>query len=261
MKNNEKQIKPSSIDFAKRKANGIKIPSLSLYDCPTAKIAIECGIDLLLVGDSLGMTVLGFENTIPVTVEDVLRHSAAVRRGAPDAFVVADMPFMSYQISIDKAMENAARFLRESGCDGVKIEGGKLMSQTISRLVSAGVPVMAHIGLLPQNILTGGGYRKVGKTSAEAEELIADAKAVEESGAFCVVLECVEESLAKKISAKLKIPSIGIGSGDDCDGQIQVAHDVLGLLTDFIPKHAKRYANIAEEIKKAFTQYSSDILS
>ncbi len=257
---NDKRKKPSACEFARRKARGAKIPSLSLYDTPTAKIAASCGIDLLLVGDSLGMTVLGLKNTIPVKIEDVMRHSSAVRRGAPEAFVVADMPFMSYQTCPADAMRNAARFMQEADCDGVKIEGGVQMAETISRLVSAGVPVMAHIGLLPQRILTGCGYRKIGKNKEEERELLSDAKAVEKAGAFCVVLECVEDKVAEKITKSLRIPTIGIGSGDACDGQIQVAHDVLGLLPDFTPKHARRYANLAEEIQRAFTSYASDVI-
>jgi len=259
LENKDNKRRPTCFDFITRKAQGHKIASLSLYDTPTAKIAEDCGIDLLLVGDSLGMTVLGHKNTIPVTMDDMLRHSAAVRRGAEKSFIVADMPFMSYQTSVEDAMKNAARFLQESSCDAVKIEGGKDMAETIRRLVSAGIPVMAHIGLLPQKLLTSGGYRKIGSSVAESNDLLSDAKAVEDAGAFCVVLECVEDKLAGKISKKLKIPTIGIGSGELCDGQIQVVHDVLGLLEDFIPKHAKRYANLAKEIRRALSSYAADV--
>jgi 3-methyl-2-oxobutanoate hydroxymethyltransferase len=260
LKNNDKNRKPTAIDFIARKKQGIKIPSLSLYDAPTAKFAVECGIDLLLVGDSLGMTMLGYENTIPVRLEDVLMHAAAVRRGAESAFVVADMPFMTYQISPEKAMENAARFLQTAGSDGVKLEGGVKMAKTAARLVGAGVPVMGHIGLLPQNVLTEGGYRKVGKNQDERRCLLDDAKSIEDAGAFCIILECIEDETAAIISESLNIPAIGIGSGKSCDGQIQVVTDILGI-SDFIPKHAKTYLNLADEIKKAFSRYASDVAS
>jgi 3-methyl-2-oxobutanoate hydroxymethyltransferase len=253
--------KTTTADFAKRKREGLRIPTLSLYDAVIAKIANSCGVDLLLVGDSLGMTVLGYKNTIPVTVDDVLRHAAAVRRGAETAFVVADMPFMSYQISPEQAMKNAARFLQEAGSDGVKIEGGKAMACTIKRLVNAGVPVMAHIGLLPQNILIAGGYKKRGKTDSDRKELLEDAKVVEDAGAFSVVLECIEDEAAAQITQTLAIPTIGIGSGNSCDGQIQVINDILGLFTDFIPKHAKPYLSLSSDIKNALSSYVSDVLN
>jgi len=251
--------KPVSFDFIRRKGENKKIVALSLYDAIFAKFAYLAGIDLLLVGDSLGMTLLGMQNTLSVRLEDLLRHAAAVRRGAPYAYVIADMPFMTYQSSISDAMKNAAKFIQEASCDAVKIEGGKIMAPTIEKLVSAGIPVMAHIGLLPQKILTLGGYRKIGKTISERKELIEDAKAVEMAGAFSVVLECIEEETAGKITEILKIPTIGIGSGKHCDGQIQVAHDILGMNDDFIPKHSKRYVNLSEEIKKAFSIYYREV--
>ncbi|HPO91750.1 MAG TPA: 3-methyl-2-oxobutanoate hydroxymethyltransferase [Victivallales bacterium] len=256
----EKIRKPVSSDFIKRKTEGKKIAALSLYDALFAKFAYLAGIDLLLVGDSLGMTVLGMDNTLSVKLEDILRHASAVRRGAPYAYIVADMPFMTYQSSISDAMKNAAKFIQDASCDAVKIEGGKMAVPTIESLVSAGIPVMAHIGLLPQKILILGGYRKIGKTIEEKEELIEDAKAVEKAGAFSVILECVEEELAAKITEVLKIPTIGIGSGKNCDGQIQVAHDILGMNDDFIPKHAKKYINLSEEVKKVFSIYCKEVL-
>lgn len=257
MKEDRKKIRTS--DFIQRKSQGQKIPALSLYDAPTAKMASQCGIDLLLVGDSLGMTVFGMENTLSVKLEDILRHASAVRRGAPSAFVVADMPFMTYQSSVSDAMKNAARCIQEASCDAVKLEGGIRMAETISSLSSAGIPVMAHIGLLPQKILSLGSYRKIGKTAIEKSELLEDAKAVEKAGAFCVVLECIEEEIAKQITKTLKIPTIGIGSGKYCDGQIQVVHDILGFNPDFCPKHSKRYVNISEQIIKAFNDYAKDV--
>lgn len=245
--------------FRKKKEKGEKIVSLTAYDAPTAKLAEECGVELILVGDSLGMSVLGYKTTIPVTVEQSLHHCKAVRRGAKCSFIVGDMPFMSYQISPEDAMRNAARYLQEACLDGVKLEGGINIAPTVERLVHAGVPVMGHIGLLPQNILTSGGYRVAGKTEDDAERLIKDAEALEAAGAFAIVLEAIPANLSKQITEKLKIPTIGIGAGVHCDGQIQVVNDILGLFTDFIPKHTKRYANLCEEITKAFKLYVDDV--
>lgn len=246
-------------DLAAKKKNGEKICAISLYDAPTARFAEECDIELILVGDSLGMTVLGYPNTVPVTIEQCLHHCSAVARGAKFAFLVGDMPFMTYHPSVETALINAARFLQEAGMDAVKIEGGAHMAETVRRLVTAGVPVMGHIGLLPQNILTQGGYKSAGKTEDEKKTLVEDAIALQEAGSFAIVLECIPAETAKEITEKLKIPTIGIGSGPYCDGQIQVINDLLGLFTDFIPKHAKRYANLSCEIRKALTQYSEDV--
>ncbi len=245
--------------FLQKKEKGEKIISLSLYDAPTARLAEECGVELLLVGDSMGNTILGYRNTIPVTIEQSLHHCAAVARGAKFAFLAGDMPFMTYHISAEQAMANAARYLQEVGMDAVKLEGGAHMAPTVARLVRAGVPVLGHIGLLPQNLLTEGGYRMTGKSSAEAEKIIADAKSLEDAGAFAVILECMPPELAAEITSKVKIPTIGIGAGPDCDGQIQVVNDILGLFTDFVPKHAKRYAKLGDEIKKAFGEYAKDV--
>lgn len=245
--------------FRKKKENGEKIVALTAYDAPTAKLAEKSGVELVLIGDSLGMAVLGYTNTIPVTLEQSLHHSAAARRGAKFAFLVGDMPFMTYQVSPEQAMLNAARYLQEAQIDAVKIEGGENIAPTVKRLVNAGVPVMGHIGLLPQSVLTAGGYRISGKTEAEAEKLLKDAKALEEAGAFAIVLEGIPAKVSGKITESLKIPTIGIGAGPECDGQIQVVHDILGLFTDFIPKHAKRYANLSEEIDKAFDKYVEEV--
>lgn len=229
--------KCSVCHLKKMKREGRKIVMITAYDAPTAKLAEECGADVILVGDSLGMAMLGYENTIPVTTEQMLHHCAAVRRGAKKSFVVGDMPFMSYQISEEQAMANAARYLQESMADGVKLEGGVSMAPTVKRLVQAGVPVMGHIGLLPQNVKTAGGYRVFGRKEDEASQLMADAKALEEAGAFCIVLECVPAELAKRITSSISIPAIGIGAGPECDGQVQVVNDILGLFSDFQPKH------------------------
>lgn len=259
MQNKQKKI--TIRYFRQKKENGEKILALTAYDAPTAKLAEECGIDLILVGDSLGMALLGYKSTIPVTIEQSLHHCAAVTRGAKFAFVVGDMPFMTYHPSIKTAMVNAARYIQEAGVDGVKLEGGRTIAKTVDKLVQAGVPVMGHIGLLPQSVLTQGGYRIAGKTNEDEQRLIDDAKALEDAGAFCVVLECMPAELAARITESVRIPTIGIGAGPKCDGQVQVVNDILGLFTDFVPKHAKRYANLSEEIKKAFASYASEVKS
>jgi len=253
----EKKITVSC--FRKRKEKGEKIVCLTAYDAPTAKIAEDCGVELILVGDSLGMALLGYKNTIPVTIEQVIHHCSAVRRGANMAFIVADMPFMTYNASVERALLNAARFLQEAGTDAVKLEGGAKIAPTVERMVDSGIPVMGHIGLLPQNILTSGAYRIAGKTEKEAERLLRDAKALQDAGAFSIVLEAIPAELAKIISENLSIPTIGIGAGVHCDGQVQVVNDILGLFTDFVPKHTRRYANLSEEIKKAFNSYVNDV--
>ncbi len=245
--------------FRKKKENGEKIVALTAYDAPTAKLAEECGVELILVGDSLAMTALGYTNTLPLTLEQSLHHCSAVRRGANYSFIVGDMPFMTYQISIEQAMGNAAKYLKDAGVDAVKLEGGAKNAPAIERLVEAGIPVMGHIGLLPQSLLTSGGYKIAGKTEEDAVRLIDDAKTLENAGAFCVVLECMPAEVSKRVTEAVSIPTIGIGAGSDCDGQIQVTNDILGLFTDFVPKHSKRYANLGEEIKKAFLAYASEV--
>lgn len=259
MKNCGLQKKLTVRHFLAKKQKREKIVTLALYDAPTAKFAEDCGVELLLVGDSLGMTVLGYKNTIPVTIEQSLHHCGAVSRGAKFAFLVGDMPFMTYHPSFETAMKNAARYLQEASMDGVKVEGGRYMAPTVEKMVKAGVPVMGHIGLLPQNILIEGGYRIPGKNQAEVDQLLDDAKAIEDAGAFSIVLECVPSAIAEKISKSLSIPTIGIGSGSYCDGQIQVVNDILGLFTEFLPKHSKRYANLGEDMKKAFAEYVVEV--
>ena len=243
----------------KMKQEHTPIAMLTAYDAPTARLAELCGMDMILVGDSLGMAVLGYENTLSVTLEESLHNCAAVKRGAPHAFIVGDMPFMTYQISPEQALANAARYLQEAKCDAVKIEGDREMAPTVRRLTGAGVPVMGHIGLRPQQLLVEGGYKIAGKTETAAEALFNDAKAMQEAGAFAIVLECIPAKLAKELSEALDIPTIGIGAGVGCDGQVQVVNDLLGLFTDFIPKHAKRYANLSAEIERAFKEYVDDV--
>lgn len=245
--------------FRKRKAAGEKISMLTVYDAPTAAICHAAGVDALLVGDSLAMTVLGYKNTLPLTMEEALHHAKAVRRGAPDAFVIFDMPFMSYQASDEEALRNAGRALKETGANAIKLEGGAAISPLIAKLVAAGIPVLAHLGLLPQHLMTSGVYRKTGKTPEDAARLLADAKEVQQAGAFATVLECMPDEVGKMISENIEIPTISIGAGPDCDGQVQVLNDLLGLYADFTPKHARQYAQIGQIMREAVTAYSNDV--
>lgn len=233
---------------------------LTAYDHPTAKILDKAGVDTILVGDSVGPVVLGYPNTIPVTVEEMIHHTRAVVRGTKRALVIIDMPFMSYQESIEQAKHNAGRMLKESGAEAVKLEGGSAMRETIRAMVDVDIPVVAHIGLTPQSIHRMGGYKVQGK-GEDVSRLIGDAKAVEEAGAFMVVLECVPRQLAKEITEMLSIPTIGIGAGPDCDGQVLVFHDLLGLLGDFRPKFVKQYANLSDIIDTAVKSYISEVTS
>lgn len=256
---NSKQKKLTVSDFRKMRETGKKIVVLTAYDAPTAKFAEECGVDMILVGDSLGMTVLGYKNTIPVTIEESLHHCKAVRRGVENAFIVGDMPFMTYHPSVEIALKNAARYLQEGGVDAVKLEGGRVIASTVEKLVIAGVPVLGHIGLLPQSVLTSGGYRIAGRTEDEAVRLLDDAKALADAGVFAVVLEGIPANVSRRITESIKIPTIGIGAGPECSGQVQVINDILGLFTEFTPKHAKRYAELDKEIKRAVTAYVEDV--
>lgn len=247
--------------FRKKKQNREKIVMLTAYDAAIGALAEKCGVDALLVGDSLGNTILGYNNTIPVTMDQMLHHAAAVRRGAPDAFIIGDMPFMSYRANPDDALMNAARFLREAGTDAVKLEGGEDIAPLVSRMVLAGIPVMGHIGLMPQQVLTSGGYKIAGKTDADAERLIREARTLEAAGVFAIVLEGIPAAVSKKITENTGVATIGIGGGIHCDGQVQVVNDILGLFTSFVPKHAKQYVNLNAEIEKAFTGYVSEVRS
>jgi len=245
--------------LAEMKARGEKIPMITAYDYTSAQLASLAGIPLLLVGDSLGMVVLGYDSTIPVTMEDMLHHTKAVARGAKESMIVADLPFMSYQIDAKQAMTNAARLVQEGGAQAVKLEGGEKISPTVARIVDSGIPVMGHIGLTPQSVHTLGGYRVQGRQRNEAARLLKDAKALEAAGAFALVLEVVPAPLAGLITRQLRIPTIGIGAGTGCDGQVQVLHDMLGLYTDVVPKHAKRYAELAESMRSALVQYAQEV--
>ncbi len=243
------------------KQKGEKFSMLTAYDYSTARLIDEAGIPLILVGDSLGMVMLGYESTIPVTMDEMIHHTKAVVRGALNALVVGDMPFMTYQISSEEAMRNAARFMQEGGCQAVKLEGGEFMADTVRRVVDCGIPVMGHIGLTPQSINQLGGYKAVGKTPDAALKLVKDAKALDDAGAFSIVLECVPEPLSRMITERVSVPTIGIGAGRYCDGQVQVIHDLLGLFSDFVPKHAKQYVKLADDIKKAVGDYISEVQS
>jgi len=241
------------------KQKGEKIAMLTTYDYSTAKIVDEAGIPLILVGDSLGMVVLGYESTIPVTMEEMLHHTKAVVRGTKRAMVIGDMPFMTYHISVKDALRNAARFIQEGGAQAVKLEGGVTVAEKVRRIVECGIPVMGHIGLTPQSIHQLGGFKVQGKTPEAAARLVEDARALEQAGAFAIVLETIPAQLAKIITTKLSIPTIGIGAGIDCDGQVQVINDILGSYTEFVPKHAKQYAKLTDIISKAVTEYYSEV--
>ena len=232
---------------------------VTAYDYTAARIADAAGIPILLVGDSLGMVVLGYDSTIPVTMDDMVHHARMVSRGTKEALVVADLPFMAYQVNAEEAMRNAGRLMQEGGAHTVKLEGGVSIADTVRRIVDAGVPVMGHIGLTPQSVNALGGYRVQGRTKAAARRVLDDAQALENAGAYAVVLECVPSPLAKVITERLTIPTIGIGAGPDCDGQVQVFHDMLGLYSEFLPKHARRYANLAEDVSAAFRRYAEDV--
>lgn len=247
-------------DFAAMKARGEKIAMLTAYDYPTARLLDDAGIPMLLVGDSLGMAVLGYDSTLPVTMDDMLHHVKAVTRGAKNAFVVADLPFLSYQVDIGEAIRNAGRLMAEGNAHAVKLEGGRTMAETVNRIVSVGIPVMGHLGLTPQSVHQLGGYRVQGKTHEAAEGLIADALALQNAGAFAIVLELIPAELAREISERLTIPTIGIGAGPYCDGQVQVITDILGLVPDFTPRHAKVYAPLGEAIREAAVRYGREVM-
>jgi 3-methyl-2-oxobutanoate hydroxymethyltransferase len=243
------------------KEKGKKIVMLTAYDAPSAAILSECGVDMILVGDSVGNALLGYESTIPVTLDDVIHHCAAVSRARPDCLIVGDMPFMSYKVSVDQALENCGLMLQKGGAEAVKIEGAGAVVDVVRAVVDAGIPVMGHIGLTPQSIFQMGGYRVQGRTAEMAKELIKQAKALEEAGAFSLVIELVPSETAKMISESVSIPTIGIGAGPHCDGQVLVLWDMLGLFEDFKPKFVKKYANIREVIKSSVQKYSDEVRS
>lgn len=253
--------KTTILDLAEKKRRGQKISMVTAYDYPTAIFVEKAGIDVILVGDSLGMVVLGYENTIPVKLHDIIYHSKAVVRGAKKPLIIGDMPFLSFNIKVDEAIRNAGKLMKEGGVDAVKIEGGKEMSETVAGLVKAGIPVMGHIGLTPQRLSLLGGYCVQGKDIKSAKRLMGDAREIEESGAFSLVLECITAEVAKEITRKMTIPTIGIGSGIYCDGQALVFHDLVGMSERFKPRHAKKYVNLDEIIVKALNNYREEVES
>ena len=252
-------MKNTVVTFRNAKRNNEKITMLTAYDYSMAKLIDESGINGILVGDSLGMVCLGYEDTLSVTMEDIIHHTKAVARGAKNALIVADMPFMSYQTSVYDAVVNAGRLIKEGRAQCVKLEGGLEVCDKIEAIVKASIPVMAHIGLTPQSVNAFGGFKVQGKDEEAARRLIEEAKAVEKAGAFAVVLECVPEKLSRLITESISIPTIGIGAGVNCDGQILVYQDMLGLFSDFTPKFVKEYSNLGDEMKKAFASYINDV--
>jgi len=252
-------MKNTVATFKKAKLENKKLTMLTAYDYSTAKLIDEAGVNAILVGDSLGMVMLGYENTLPVTMEDMIHHTRAVARGAKNALIIADMPFMSYQTSVYDAVKNAGRLIKEGHAHAVKLEGGEEVCPQIKAIVDASIPVMAHIGLTPQSVNVFGGFKVQGKEEETARQLIKAAKAVEEAGAFSVTLEGIPAKLAQIITRSISIPTIGIGAGNGCDGQVLVYQDMLGMFSDFVPKFVKRYANIGEEMKAAFAKFIEEV--
>ncbi len=252
-------MKNTVATLQQQKLDGDKITMLTAYDYSTAKLVDECGVNTILVGDSLGMVMLGYEDTLSVTMEDMIHHTAAVTRGAKNTLVVGDMPFMSYQTSVYDAVVNAGRLMKEGRCQAVKLEGGASVCPQIKAITEASIPVVAHIGLTPQSVNAFGGFKVQGKSEADARRLIEEAKAVEEAGAFAIVLECIPAKLAKLITESVSIPTIGIGAGADCDGQVLVYQDMLALFSDFKPKFVKHFANAGEVMKRGFTEYIKEV--
>ncbi len=252
--------KVTILDLKNKKEKGEPITMLTAYDYPTGLLVDQAGIDIILVGDSLAMVVLGHENTVAVTMDEMLHHCKAVARGAKNPLLVGDMPFMSYQVDVKEAVRNAGRFLKEGGMDVIKLEGGRDMAPTVQAIVDAGIPVMGHIGLTPQTISKLGGYRVQGKDVATARALIDDAVALEEAGAFSLILEAIPGPVARLITQRVSIPTIGIGAGPDCDGQVLVIHDLIGLFDKFVPKFVKQYANVFPTITGALEAYRDEVI-
>ncbi|OQY45764.1 MAG: 3-methyl-2-oxobutanoate hydroxymethyltransferase [Desulfobacteraceae bacterium 4572_87] len=246
-------------DLQRMVQTGQKITMMTAYDYPTASLVDQAEIDTILVGDSLGMVVLGYDSTVPVTMDEMIHHCKAVCRGTKRAFVIGDMPFMSYQVSIEKAVENAGRFIKEAGCECVKLEGGTEMVPVVEAITTAGIPVCAHIGLTPQTATKLSGFKVQGKDAEGAKKLVQSALDLEAAGAFMIVLECIPDLVAKRITDALQIPTIGIGAGKDCDGQVLVYHDLVGLFERFTPKMVKQYVNLAPQIRDAFIQYKQEV--
>ena len=242
-----------------KKQTGQKITMMTAYDYPTAGLVDQAGIDTTLVGDSLGMVMLGYESTVPVTMDEMIHHCKAVTRGTKNSFLIGDMPFMSYQVSIEEAIQNAGRFIKEAGCDCVKLEGGTEMAHVVKAIVDVGIPLCGHIGLTPQTATKLSGYNVQGKDADSAKELLQSARDLENAGAFMIVMECIPDLLAARITKELKIPTIGIGAGKDCDGQVLVYHDLVGLFERFTPKFVKQYVNLAPQIRDALIQFKKDV--
>jgi 3-methyl-2-oxobutanoate hydroxymethyltransferase len=246
-------------ELHQKKKDGQKITMMTAYDYPTASLVDQVEIDTVLIGDSLGMVVLGYNSTVPVTVDEMIHHSKAVTRGTESSFIIGDMPFMSYHVSTEQAIENAGRFIKEAGCDSVKLEGGTEVASTVEAIVRAGIPVCAHIGLTPQTATKLSGFKVQGKDAESAKAMVRSALDLEKAGAFMIVMECIPDLLAKRITDELMIPTIGIGAGKDCDGQVLVYHDLVGLFERFTPKFVKQYVNLSSQIKEALKQYKEDV--
>ena len=251
------RVTTSNIKAMKRR--GEKIVMLTAYDYPSARLVEEAGVPMILVGDTLGMVVLGYDTTLPVTMEDMLHHVKAVCRGTEKTLVVADMPFMSFQAGPEEALRNAGRFLQEGGAQAVKLEGGVVVADTVRKIVDAGIPVMGHVGLTPQSVHQFGGWKVQGKNPQGAVRVMNDALALEQAGAFSVVLELVPTALSSLIAKRMRVPTIGIGAGAGCDGQVQVFHDLLGMYGDFVPKHTRQYAKIGDAMRTAIAEYADDV--
>jgi 3-methyl-2-oxobutanoate hydroxymethyltransferase len=252
-------MRKSLAEIRSMKNKGEKITMLTAYDASMARLLSGCDVDMLLVGDSLGMVMLGYDSTVPVTMDEMIHHAKAVRRGAPESFIVGDLPYGSYQTGARDAINNGLRFLKEADCDAVKLEGGLKVCGIVEALVGAGIPVMAHIGLTPQTASQLGGYKVQGKGIEDARRLVAEAKALEAAGAFSIILECVPDTLAKVISASLAMPTVGIGAGVHCDGQVLVTHDLLGMFEKFTPKFVKKFADLSPLIKESIRTYGQEV--
>ncbi|RPI79184.1 MAG: 3-methyl-2-oxobutanoate hydroxymethyltransferase [Desulfobacteraceae bacterium] len=246
-------------ELLQKKELNEKITMMTAYDYPTGRLVDESGMDTILIGDSLAMVMLGYDSTVPVGMDEMIHHSKAVTRAVKSSFTIGDMPFMSYQVSPEKAIENAGRFLKEAFCDSVKLEGGTEMAPVVAAIVKAGIPVCGHIGLTPQTATKLSGFKVQGKDATGARALLQSAKDLEAAGAFMIVLECIPDLLAARITRELKIPTIGIGAGKDCDGQVLVYHDLVGLFERFTPKFVKQYINLSAEIRKALAQFKEDV--
>ena len=246
-------------DFQRMKKDGQKIVMLTAYDYPSARLAEGAGVDVILVGDSLGMVVLGYDSTVPVTMADMLHHTRAARRGARDTFLITDMPFLTYQVSPAQALENAGRLVQEGGCEAVKVEGGEEIASQVRALTRAGIPVCAHVGLTPQSATALSGYKVQGRTAEAANKLLRDALALEEAGAFMIVLECIPVQVAQLVTDRLSIPTIGIGAGAACDGQVLVWHDTLGMFDRFTPKFVKKFETLGVKAREAVGAYAREV--